>query len=69
MLDVLKCLPERLDASRQSLHEVGNAGSVSVLDVLARTYTAPPPAGTNGLVLGVGPGVTITACTTTWQAA
>jgi predicted naringenin-chalcone synthase len=69
MLDVLKCRTERLDASRQSLRELGNAGSVSVLDVLARTYAAPPAAGTNGLVLGVGPGVTITACTTTWRSA
>lgn len=67
LMDGLKCSPAQLALSRQSLSEIGNAGSVSVLDVLARTYAAPPRPGAHGILVGVGPGVTLTACAATWR--
>jgi len=51
-------LPERaLELSRRSLAEVGNLSSASVLHVLRDTLTMrPPPPGTPGLLLAMGPG-------------
>lgn len=47
-----------LDVSRRSLAEVGNLSSASVLHVLRDTLAAgpPPPPGTPGLLLAMGPG-------------
>lgn len=47
-----------LDVSRRSLAEVGNLSSASVLHVLRDTLAAgpPPPSGTPGLLLAMGPG-------------
>ncbi|GGU47657.1 type III polyketide synthase [Streptomyces lavendofoliae] len=46
-----------LDTSRRSLAEVGNLSSASVLHVLRDTLaTAPPPPGTPGVLLAMGPG-------------
>ncbi|MEU2718482.1 hypothetical protein [Streptomyces sp. NPDC007205] len=53
--------------SWESLKEIGNVGAVSMLDVLARTFTSPPPNGARGLFTGVGPGVTVCALTAVWQ--
>ncbi|MGA4798336.1 type III polyketide synthase [Streptomyces lavendulocolor] len=46
-----------LDVSRRSLAEVGNLSSASVLHVLRDTLAvAPPPPGTPGVLLAMGPG-------------
>ncbi len=67
LVEELGCNPALLDPSRQSLQEVGNTGAVSILDVLARTYATPPPAGAHGLAIGIGPGVTVSAAHLIWR--
>lgn len=47
---------EALELSWRSLAEVGNMSSASVLFVLRDTMTNPPPSGTLGLMLAMGPG-------------
>lgn len=49
-----------------SLDEEGNLGGPSVLAVLDRTHAAPPKAGHRGLLLGFGPGFSVSALTVTW---
>ncbi|MFJ4834429.1 PhlD [Streptomyces sp. NPDC088747] len=49
-----------------TLRQVGNLGGVSVLNVLARTHEDPPADGARGVLVGIGPGVTVTAATATW---
>ena len=57
---VQRCLAlpdEALAASRRSLARVGNLSSASVLHVLRDTLALrPPPPGTPGLLLAMGPG-------------
>jgi alkylresorcinol/alkylpyrone synthase len=48
--------PHALARTRASLARVGNLSSVSVLDVLRDTLSAPPPDGTPGLMIAMGPG-------------
>jgi 1,3,6,8-tetrahydroxynaphthalene synthase len=62
-------VPERLiAASRESLREVGNLSSVSVLDVLRRTFERfRPHEGDLGLMLGFGPGSTIEMLLAEWR--
>ncbi|NEB77619.1 type III polyketide synthase [Streptomyces sp. SID14478] len=48
--------PEALAHTRESLRAYGNMSSVSVLDVLRRTLSSPPPAGAVGLMTAMGPG-------------
>jgi alkylresorcinol/alkylpyrone synthase len=49
--------PRALDLSRRSLAEVGNLSSASVLHILRDTLALrPPPPGTPGLLLAMGPG-------------
>lgn len=48
--------PHALSHSRDSMRENGNMSSVSVLDVLGRTLAAPPPEGSFGVMLAMGPG-------------
>ncbi|SEG99758.1 alkylresorcinol/alkylpyrone synthase [Nonomuraea solani] len=67
LFDALGLDPSLAHISRQSLQELGNAGAVSILDVLARTYDSPPPAGAHGLSIGVGPGLSVTASRLRWQ--
>jgi alkylresorcinol/alkylpyrone synthase len=43
--------------SRRSLAEVGNLSSASVLHILEQTIGSQPPAGSAGLMIGLGPGV------------
>ncbi|AEW94567.1 MULTISPECIES: beta-ketoacyl-[acyl-carrier-protein] synthase family protein [Streptomycetaceae] len=50
-----------------SLTENGNLGGAGVLDVLRRTHSTPPPAGADGLMVGFGPGFTVTALRGTWR--
>ena len=54
----LKLPDSAVELSRRSLAEVGNLSSVSVLHVLEKTIGAdPPPPGSAGLMIGLGPGV------------
>jgi alkylresorcinol/alkylpyrone synthase len=58
---VQKCLKlpdSAVAASRRSLAEVGNMSSVSVLHILEQVAREePPPPGSPGLLIGLGPGV------------
>ena len=54
----LKLPDGALEISRRSLAEAGNMSSVSVLHILEQVIdTAPPPPGSPGLMIGLGPGV------------
>jgi alkylresorcinol/alkylpyrone synthase len=54
----LKLPDSAVELSRRSLAEVGNLSSASVLHVLEKTIGAdPPPPGSAGLMIGLGPGV------------
>jgi alkylresorcinol/alkylpyrone synthase len=54
----LKLPDGALEISRRSLAEAGNMSSVSVLHILEQVIdTAPPPPGSAGLLIGLGPGV------------
>jgi alkylresorcinol/alkylpyrone synthase len=46
---------DALDYTRKSLRENGNLSSVSVLDVLRANMADPPPPGSFGLMLAMGP--------------
>ncbi len=48
--------PDALERTRKSLHDNGNLSSVSVLDILGSTRTDPPPPGSIGLMIAMGPG-------------
>jgi predicted naringenin-chalcone synthase len=54
--DALGLPPEALVHSRNSMRDHGNISSASVLDVLGRTVAEPPPAGSYGVMLAMGPG-------------
>lgn len=47
---------EALELTWRSLGEVGNLSSASVLHVLRDTITKPPPSGSPGLMMAMGPG-------------
>ncbi len=53
--DVLDLPGDALDHTRNSLRNNGNLSSVSVLDVLRRNMADPPPAGSFGLMIAMGP--------------
>lgn len=54
----LKLPDSAVEASRRSLAEVGNMSSASVLHILEQVLADdPPPAGSPGLMIGLGPGV------------
>jgi alkylresorcinol/alkylpyrone synthase len=54
----LKLPDSALELSRSSLAEVGNLSSASVLHILEKAMSAdPPPRGSAGLMIGLGPGV------------
>jgi len=53
--------------ARASLSEMGNAGGVSVLDVLRRTFGAPPAPGALGLIAAFGPGFVTAALRVRWR--
>jgi alkylresorcinol/alkylpyrone synthase len=46
---------DAMDHTRNSLRENANLSSVSVLDVLSRNLVAPPPPGSYGLMIAMGP--------------
>lgn len=47
---------DALDRTRTSMREHGNLSSVSVLDILKATMADPPPPGSVGLMVAMGPG-------------
>ena len=53
----LKLPDSAVRLSRRSLAEVGNLSSASVLHILEQTMGSPPPTGSAGLMIGLGPGV------------
>jgi alkylresorcinol/alkylpyrone synthase len=46
---------DALDHTRNSLRDNGNLSSVSVLDVLRANMADPPPPGSFGLMMAMGP--------------
>ncbi len=48
--------PEDLERTWESLHKVGNLSSTSVLMILADHLEDPPPPGSRGLIIAMGPG-------------
>jgi alkylresorcinol/alkylpyrone synthase len=54
--NVLSLPSDALDRTRNSLRDNGNLSSVSVLDVLGATMADPPPPGSTGLMIAMGPG-------------
>jgi alkylresorcinol/alkylpyrone synthase len=48
--------PEALELTWRSLGEIGNLSSASVLHVLRDTLAKPPPSGSPGLMIAMGPG-------------
>lgn len=56
-----------VEMSRRSLAEAGNMSSVSVLHILEKTIeTCPPPPGSAGLMIGLGPGVSVELVLLQW---
>ena len=63
----LKLPDSAMELSRSSLAEVGNLSSASVLHVLEKTVTAdPPPPGSAGLMIGLGPGISVELMLLQW---
>jgi 3-oxoacyl-[acyl-carrier-protein] synthase III len=60
--------PSLLGHSFASLDEDGNLGGASVLRVLERHHGTPPPAGARGLLIGFGPGFSVSASKVVWHA-
>lgn len=54
--NVLDLPADAFDLTRKSLRNNGNLSSVSVLDILQDTMTDPPPPGSIGLMIAMGPG-------------
>ncbi|OBJ60617.1 type III polyketide synthase [Mycobacterium sp. 1423905.2] len=52
----LALAPEALELTWRSLSEIGNLSSASVLHVLRDTLAKPPPSGSPGLMIAMGPG-------------
>lgn len=52
----LDLAPEALELTWRSLGEIGNLSSASVLHVLRDTIAKPPPSGSPGLMIAMGPG-------------
>lgn len=52
----LELPPEALELTWRSLGEIANLSSASVLHILRDTIAKPPPGGSPGLMLAVGPG-------------
>ena len=65
--DGLLLTRDDLRQSWASLGEFGNMGSVSILDVLRRTYQQPPPPGSHGLMLAFGPGFAMIGIKVGWH--
>jgi alkylresorcinol/alkylpyrone synthase len=57
---------EALVRSRDSLRQVGNLSSASVLHILADVMRAPPPPGSAGVMLAMGPGFSVEMVLMRW---
>ena len=57
---------DALRHSWQSMRDHGNISSASVLDVLARTAADPPPPGSHGVMLAMGPGFSFELLLLSW---
>lgn len=55
-----------VEVSRRSLAEAGNMSSVSVLHILEKTIGTCPPPGSPGLMIGLGPGVSVELVLLRW---
>ncbi|WNG88980.1 3-oxoacyl-[acyl-carrier-protein] synthase III C-terminal domain-containing protein [Mycobacterium sp. ITM-2016-00317] len=58
--------PGALRHSWESMREHGNISSASVLDVLDRTTQAPPPPGSFGVMVAMGPGFSFELLLLSW---
>ncbi|MCW2557612.1 MAG: type polyketide synthase [Mycobacterium sp.] len=58
--------PDALAHSWNSMRDHGNMSSVSVLDVLSRTIAEPPPEGSLGVMLAMGPGFSFELLLLSW---
>lgn len=54
--NTLELSPDALESTRESLRDNGNLSSVSVLDILQGRMADPPPPGSIGLMIAMGPG-------------
>ena len=64
--DVLDLPADAFDLTRKSLRDNGNLSSVSVLDILQDTMTDPPPPGSFGLMIAMGPGFSAELVLLSW---
>ena len=64
--DVLDLPADAFDLTRKSLRYNGNLSSVSVLDILQDTMTDPPPPGSFGLMIAMGPGFSAELVLLSW---
>lgn len=66
----LKLPDSAVELSRRSLAEVGNLSSASVLHILEKTMDKaiadPPPPGSAGVMIGLGPGVSVELVLLRW---
>ncbi|WP_137145403.1 type III polyketide synthase [Mycolicibacterium sp. CR10] len=64
--DAVHVPTQALRHSWRSMRDHGNISSASVLDVLARTIAEPPPHGSWGLMLAMGPGFSFELLLLSW---
>ena len=64
--DAIGLPPDALAHSWNSMREHGNISSASVLDVLGRTIADPPPDGSLGVMLAMGPGFSFELLLLSW---
>lgn len=62
----LKLPDSAVEPSRRSLAQVGNLSSASVLHILESTVATPPPTDSVGLMVGLGPGVSVELVLLRW---
>jgi alkylresorcinol/alkylpyrone synthase len=62
----LKLPDSAVESSRRSLAQVGNLSSASVLHILESTLATPPPPDSVGLMVGLGPGVSVELVLLRW---
>lgn len=62
----LKLPDTAMELSRRSLAEVGNLSSASVLHILEKAIDGAPPPGSTGLMIGLGPGVSVELVLLRW---
>ncbi len=63
----LELPPEALELTWRSLSEIANLSSASVLHILRDTIAKPPPSGSPGLMLAMGPGFSTELVLLRWQ--